>query len=76
MIGASSEERPQLRVVRGEPTDEELAALTVAVAAVAASQPETDQAGVPTSRWNDPAARMRRALHPGPGAWRASAWSR
>jgi hypothetical protein len=27
-------------------------------------------------RWSDPAARLRVPLHPGPGAWRASAWPR
>ena len=65
-------------VVRGEPSDAEIAALTVVLAAVAATA--TTAAAVPTgaapSRWADPAARLRPALHPGPGAWRASAWPR
>ena len=65
-----------LRVVHGEPTEEELAALTVAVVALAATPETPDPAARANSRWNDPAARMRRQLHPGPGAWRASAWSR
>jgi hypothetical protein len=63
--------RPLLRVVRGNPDDTELAALTAVVAAAAtrgepASPPQR-------SRWGDPAARLRTPLRPGPGAWRASA---
>ena len=71
----SPEERRALfRVVRGEPTDAELAALTVVLAAVAAAPAEP--APRPYSAWNDPAARLRRPLPTGPGAWRASAWPR
>lgn len=66
--------RPLLRVVRGEPSDEELAALTAVVAA-AASQPEPE-APAPRSAWADPAHRLRAPLRPGPGAWRASALPR
>ena len=65
------ERRALFRVVRGTPTDEELAALTVVVAALA-SAPSTAPA-VPRSAWNDPANRLRRPLAIGPGAWRASA---
>jgi hypothetical protein len=66
--------RPLLRVVRGHPDDAELAALTAVVAAVAASS----AAAVPaparrTSWWGDRAAQLRAPLHPGEGAWRASA---
>jgi Acyl-CoA carboxylase epsilon subunit len=65
-------ERPVLRVVRGDPTDEELAALTVAVAALARG-PSATPAPAPRSRWADRASLLRKVLHPGPGAWRASA---
>jgi hypothetical protein len=73
---ATPEERRALfRVVRGEPTDAELAALTVVLAAVAtAPRPETRPA-VRTA-WNDPATRLRRPLTVGPGAWRTSTWPR
>jgi hypothetical protein len=73
---ATPEERRALfRVVRGGPTDAELAALTVVLAAVAtAPAPAADAA--PRSFWNDPAARLRTPLPMGPGAWRASAWPR
>jgi hypothetical protein len=69
------ERRAAFRVVRGEPSDEELAALTVVLTAVAAPPPAP--AGTPTrNRWSDPAVRFRTPLHPGPGAWRASTWPR
>jgi Acyl-CoA carboxylase epsilon subunit len=63
-----------LRVVRGRPSAEELAALTALVAAS-----ETADATAPADpplrgRWNDPARALQRPLHPGPGAWRAAAW--
>lgn len=67
-------ERPLLRVVRGEPSDEELAALTAVIAA-AASQPAPEPPA-PRSAWADPAHRLRTPLRPGPGAWRASALPR
>ena len=61
--------RPLLRVVRGEPTAEELAALVAVVTARASAVPEP--AGPPApSRWGRPV--LRSPLHPGPGAWRAS----
>jgi Acyl-CoA carboxylase epsilon subunit len=66
------ERRAMFRVVRGEPTGEELAALTVTLAALAGREPEA--APAPRSTWNAP--RMRTTLHPGPGAWRASTWPR
>lgn len=61
---------PLLRVVRGgEPTDEELAALVTAVATVVAAAGR--QKPVP-SRWAARATQLRRPLHPGAGAWKAS----
>ncbi len=62
--------RPLLRVVRGNPSPEELAALLALVAArgSGAEQPEP----APPSRWASRAAGLRRPLSPGPGAWRAS----
>ena len=63
-------ERPVLRVVKGDATLEEVAALVSVIAALgsgpAAEQPK------PRSTWADPAHRMRATLHHGPGAWRSS----
>jgi Acyl-CoA carboxylase epsilon subunit len=69
------ERRAAFRIVRGEPTDEEVAALTVVLAAAAASAATTAPAAV-RDRWSDPAARQRVPLHPGPGAWKTSTWPR
>jgi hypothetical protein len=73
--GTPEERRAAFRVVRGEPSDEELAALTVVLAAAATSAPAPAAPPV-RDRWSDPAVRFRTPLHPGPGAWRASAWPR
>ncbi|GAA3434434.1 acyl-CoA carboxylase subunit epsilon [Kutzneria kofuensis] len=64
-----SDDRPLLRVVRGNPDDTELAVLTAVMSAIAA---------VPAVRTNPPRrpAGARRScarpLHPGPGAWQYS----
>lgn len=63
--------RPLLRVVRGEPTPEELAAL-VAVLAARAAAPADEEQRQP-DLWADRGATLRRPLHPGPAAWRAAA---
>ena len=68
---ATPEKRRALVLVRGTPTDEELAALTVGLLA-AAVRPDAP-APPERSAWSDPAARVRRPLPVGPGAWRASA---
>jgi hypothetical protein len=65
-----------LRVVRGTPSEEELAAVVVVLAALRATDAGPARRPGGTDRWSDPAARMRAPLHPGPGAWRASAWPR
>jgi Acyl-CoA carboxylase epsilon subunit len=64
--------RPVLRIVRGEPTPEELAALTAVLAAAAGGgeEPEPER---PRSLWADRTSLVRRPLVPGRGAWRASA---
>jgi hypothetical protein len=68
---------PYLRVVRGDATPEEIAALVATLTAVAAaararSVAETASAAV-RSNWNSPARRLRAPLSPAPGAWRRSA---
>ena len=65
---------PALRVVRGDATPEEIAALV----AVLLSRPGDDEPppALPRSAWADRSGQLRRPLHPGPGAWRRSALPR
>jgi hypothetical protein len=68
---------PHSRVIhnlRGEPSDEEVAALMavlVGLASATAAEPPA-----PHSAWADPSHCLRIPLHPGPGAWRISALPR
>ena len=60
---------PVLRVVKGDPTPEELGALVAVVASLggpAAPAPRR------TPVWNAPSRLQRRVLRAGPGAWRGS----
>ena len=70
--GAPEPVRPLLRVVRGEPTPDELAAL-VAVVAAAAGGSDEPPPRPRHGRWSDPAAGLRTAVVVGPGAWQATA---
>jgi acyl-CoA carboxylase epsilon subunit len=63
---------PILRVVKGDPTPEELAALITVVAARAATPapaPEPDGVNNWATYWRN----ARTPFRPGPGRWRASA---
>ncbi len=64
---------PALRIVRGDATPEEIAALV----AVLLSLPRPGDASVTSaparSAWADRSRQLRRPLRPGPGAWRRSA---
>jgi hypothetical protein len=72
----ADERRAAFRVVRGEPDDAELAALTVVLAAAASAPTPEPETGTGRSVWVDRAAMLRRPLHPGPAAWRTSTWPR
>jgi hypothetical protein len=73
------EGRPVLRVIRGDATPEEVAAL-VAALMTRASGPVGPPAPEPSrpvrSAWSDGARRLRTPIHPAPGAWRRSALPR
>ncbi|HEY9474522.1 MAG TPA: acyl-CoA carboxylase subunit epsilon [Mycobacteriales bacterium] len=69
------EDTPTLRVVRGEPTAEELAALVAVFTAVAVSRPGSGPRQDRTG-WSDRASSLGAPVYPGPGAWRASALPR
>ena len=60
---------PVLRIVKGEPTDDEIAAVVTVVATVAA---RSAAAAPPRSQWRNRTRNIRPAIGPGPGAWRAS----
>ncbi|MBE7189629.1 acyl-CoA carboxylase subunit epsilon [Jatrophihabitans endophyticus] len=72
MSGPSEAERPALRIVRGEPDAEELAALTALLSVASGGEDEP----VRTLRggWRDPARGFARMPLAGPGAWRSSGW--
>jgi hypothetical protein len=61
---------PALRIVRGDPTAEELAAL-VAVLAAASGGAETSGPAVPVSQWAPPARLLRPAVAP-TGWWEST----
>ncbi|MBA3233345.1 MAG: acyl-CoA carboxylase subunit epsilon [Propionibacteriales bacterium] len=67
---------PLLRIVRGNPTDEEVAALVAVVAARGAAAAGVNRAADRRQRsgWADHARGVRGRHLPGPGAWRASAF--
>ena len=62
---------PYLRVVKGDPSAEELAALVVAVQSLAAV-PQPPRYRYQRGRWNDVESLLPPTLHARPGAWRAS----
>ena len=67
-------EKPHLRIVKGNPSDEEVAALVAVVSALgSAEEPAPER---PRSAWSDRRTLMREPLPHGPGAWRASGLSR
>ena len=70
------ERRALFRVVRGEPDDAEVAALTAVLAAVAAAAADPPAPAGPAGTWADPVARLRAPLPVGPHAWRTSTWPR
>ncbi|WP_375432736.1 acyl-CoA carboxylase subunit epsilon [uncultured Friedmanniella sp.] len=69
-VGGVSEQDPVLQVVAGTPTDEELAAVLVALQSV--TTPEAERPTPEPSRWAAPWRSVHAPVHPGPGAWVAS----
>jgi hypothetical protein len=63
-------ETPAFTVVRGEPTDEELAALTAVLAAATASAQEPEPQPATRTDVLRRAARLRNRIMAVPGAWR------
>jgi Acyl-CoA carboxylase epsilon subunit len=68
--------RPYLRVVHGNATTEEIAALIATLTAVAAarsSAAEPSKQPLVPPRWNSRARLLRPPVHPTPSGWRHSA---
>jgi hypothetical protein len=67
-------EAPLLRIVKGDPTPEEVAALVAVVSAMAnaAAEQASREKKQPRAEWSARHRLVRRTLHHGPGAWRAS----
>ncbi len=63
-----------LRVVRGAPTDDEVAALVAVLSSLRAEEPPAEEPR--RSAWSDRRALVRGPLAHGPGAWRASGFPR
>ena len=57
-------------VLAGNPTEQELAVVVSVLSSLPSVQPGQPN---PPSYWSNRAGMMRRTIHPGPGAWRASA---
>ena len=70
MSEGAEQAAPLLRVVKGEPSAEELAALTVVVAAL--SQRRERRRPTPVGAWASHGRSHRSALLTGPGGWRAA----
>lgn len=64
-----------IKVLRGNPTPEELAAALAVVQARAAAAAGADGGPPQTNQWSAPARLTpRRVPHPGPHAWRTTYW--
>ncbi len=67
-------QKPLLRIVKGDPTPEEVAALVSVVSAMAAGAAEASaNQKRPRPEWSAPHRRLRGTHRHGAGAWRASA---
>ncbi|HEX2177554.1 MAG TPA: acyl-CoA carboxylase subunit epsilon [Nocardioidaceae bacterium] len=68
--------RPVLRIVKGDATDAEIAALVAVLSARAAATAAAETPAPRRSEWAGHERRMRRPVHPSAGGWRASAFPR
>jgi len=64
---------PLLRVIRGDATPEEIAAVAaVLVTRAAGAEAPSPVRSAQKNAWSDRSRQLRRPLSPGPGAWRRS----
>ena len=69
----ASARRPLLRIVNGDATPEEVAAIVAVLGSIGGAPTPGRR---PVSEWSAPARRVRRSLPHGPGSWRSSALPR
>jgi hypothetical protein len=65
--------QPLLRIVKGNPTPEEVAALVAVVSSMATAAEAAAQDKTPRPEWSARHRMLRQPHRHGPGAWRASA---
>jgi hypothetical protein len=74
LTGAVSElSGPALRIVAGQPSAEDIAAVSAILSAVAIDD-DFEEPIRQVGGWSDLNRRLRRPLSAGPGAWRNSSW--
>jgi acyl-CoA carboxylase epsilon subunit len=76
IVDHPDESKVVLRVVRGAPTDDELAALIAVVAARRAAADVSASRSVRRSGWTDRSRALRGIHHHGPNGWRSAALPR
>jgi hypothetical protein len=64
--------RPVFKVISGDASAEEIAAVLTALTSAARPAPRPSAPARGTSAWADRPAMLRRPLRPGPDGWRAS----
>ena len=69
----STEQKPVLRIINGDATSEEVAAVVAVLSALGGSAPAAPRR---TPAWSAPHRLVRRTLPHGPGGWRASSLPR
>jgi hypothetical protein len=69
----SEEPTPLLRIVKGDPTPDEVAALVAVVSAMAAGAQAAGAKARPKPEWGAHHHKLRGTNRHGPGAWRATA---
>ena len=73
--GGLSAAKPTLRVIRGDASPEEIAAILAVVSARSIQAINAKKRSL-RGGWSDRRAAMQPLPAPGPGAWRSSAWMR
>jgi hypothetical protein len=64
------DERPMLKIVKGDPTPEELAALVAVISSIGSGTPAPPERRTP--EWSAHHRKVRATFAPGPGGWRSS----